>query len=100
MAFFWVSRFVVGSGYNSPKCEALRLLGDLSDAIWLAVPRHGAVLRLCIPSRGGTQAWISVVFWLFFTCIGLGLISASIVGSRISKQQEEVKAADPDKPWV
>jgi hypothetical protein len=51
-------------------------------------------------SRGGPQAWIGVVFGLFFACIGLGLMSASIVGVRLSKQQDELKAANPDKPWL
>ena len=50
--------------------------------------------------RGGPQGWMGVVFGLFFACIGLGLIIASVVGFRISKQQDELKAANPDKPWL
>src|SRR6185437_3396908 len=51
-------------------------------------------------SRGGPQGWMGVVFGLLFACIGLGLMIASVVGFRISKQQDELKAANPDKPWL
>ena len=60
----------------------------------------GLFFAFASASRGGPQAWIGVVFGLFFACIGLGLMSASIVGVRISKQQDELKAANPDKPWL
>ncbi len=51
-------------------------------------------------SRGGPQALLGVAFGLFFACIGLGLIVAAIAGYRISKQQEAMQAANPDKPWL
>src|ERR1700688_114775 len=60
----------------------------------------GLFFAFASASRGGPQAWIGVVFGLFFACIGLGLMSASIVGARISKQLDELKATNPDKPWL
>ncbi len=60
----------------------------------------GLFFAFASASRGGPQSWIGVVFGLFFACIGLGLISLSIVGVWISKQQDALKAANPDKPWL
>jgi HEAT repeats len=60
----------------------------------------GLFFAFASASRGGPQAWFGVVFGLFFACIGVALIGASIVGVRISKQQEELKAANPEKPWL
>jgi len=60
----------------------------------------GLLFAYTSASRGGPQAWIGVIFGLFFACIGLGLMSMGVLGARISKQQEEVKAANPGKPWL
>ena len=51
-------------------------------------------------SRGGTQGWMGAIFGLFFACIGLLLIAMAVAGVRIGKQQDAVRAANPDKPWL
>jgi hypothetical protein len=51
-------------------------------------------------SRGGPQAPIGVVLGLFFACIGAGLIFAAIGGYRLLKQQNAIRAANADKPWL
>ena len=77
------------------------LLGAILLALFgLPFLGMGLFFAFVSASRGGPQAWIGVVFGLFFACIGLGLMSTSIVGLRISKQQDELKAANPDKPWL
>lgn len=51
-------------------------------------------------SRGGPQATLGIVLGLFFAFIGGGLIVAAIGGYRLLKQQNEIRAANPDKPWL
>lgn len=60
----------------------------------------GLMFTFASASRGGPQAWLGVVFGLFFACIGFGLVVLAIAGVRISKQQDATKAANPDKPWL
>jgi len=60
----------------------------------------GLFFAFTAASRGGPQATLGVILGLFFACIGLGLIIAAIAGYRISKQQDAIRAANPDKRWL
>lgn len=60
----------------------------------------GLFFAFTAASRGGPQAAIGVTLGLFFACIGLCLIIAAIAGYRLSKQQDAIRAANPDKPWL
>lgn len=60
----------------------------------------GLFFAFTAASRGGPQAWVGILFGLFFACIGSGLMIAAIGGYRLLKQQDAVRAANPDKPWL
>src|SRR5215472_3045115 len=60
----------------------------------------GLFFAFASASRGGPQAWIGVLLGMFFACIGAGLMVAAIVGFRLLKQQDAMRASHPDKPWL
>lgn len=60
----------------------------------------GLFFAFTAASRGGPQASIGVIMGLFFACIGAGLMAAAIGGYRLLKQQDAMRAANPDKPWL
>lgn len=60
----------------------------------------GLLFAFKFASEGGSQAFLGVIFGLFFAFIGLGLMVAGIAGYRIGKEQDAIRAANPDKPWL
>lgn len=46
------------------------------------------------------QTWILLPFGLVFSCVGFGLIFATLYGGRLLKRQERVQAEHPAEPWL
>jgi hypothetical protein len=61
-------------------------------ALWKAIEQIAT-------GEGDSPVWLPLLFGILFTAIGVGLVTAVVIGSRRVQLQERVKAEFPGQPW-
>lgn len=58
-----------------------------------------SVQRFLNGSTDSTQIFLGLLFGILFTGIGVGLIIATVYGSRLAQRQQRLQAEAPGEPW-